>query len=311
MQEIDYLEQNNNMQIVLKTGSLEITCFLLYLKMKIVDIYADVAILNGEVGERMNKVKISVFICLFIVLSSCGSNSENAQRELHIFAAISLSEALEEMKDLFESEFDVTLSFYFGGSGKLAQQIEQGAPGDVFISANEEWMDMLIEKNLVEKDSYTPIVGNRLVFISRKDVTLEKDNLHVLSSPAIKQIAIGHPDTVPAGYYAKIALENSNLWDFVEGKMIYTQDVRQVATYVETGNAEVGFTYESDLIHTENVEVLSYVDESLYGPIIYPGAIRTDANEVELAEQFLQFLTTERAQEVFQKHGFSRLTNGD
>lgn len=281
--------------------------------MKIVDIYADVAILNGEVGERMNKVKIFVFICLFIVLSSCGSNSdtESAQRELHISAAISLSEALEELKDLFEIEFDVTLIFYFGGSGKLAQQIEQGAPGDVYISANEEWMDMLIEKNLVEKDSYTPIVGNRLVFISRIDVTLEKDNLHVLSSPAIKQIAIGHPDTVPAGYYAKMALENSDLWDSVEEKMIYTQDVRQVATYVETGNAEVGFTYESDLIHAENVEVLSYVDESLYEPIIYPGAIRTDANEVELAEQFLQFLTTERAQEVFKKHGFSRLTNGD
>lgn len=281
--------------------------------MKIVDIYADVAILNGEVGERMKKVKIFVFICLFIVLSSCGSNSdtESAQRELHISAAISLSEALEELKDLFESEFDVTLIFYFGGSGKLAQQIEQGAPGDVYISANEEWMDMLIEKNLVEKDSYTPIVGNRLVFINRIDVTLEKDNLHVLSSPAIKQIAIGHPDTVPAGYYAKMALENSDLWDSVEEKMIYTQDVRQVATYVETGNAEVGFTYESDLIHAENVEVLSYVDESLYEPIIYPGAIRTDANEVELAEQFLQFLTTERAQEVFKKHGFSRLTNGD
>lgn len=261
----------------------------------------------------MKKLIITLFISLLFFLVSCDNENiiENEKRKLHISAAISLSEVLLEIKEMFEEEHDVSLTFHFGGSGKIAQQIEQGAPGDVYISANEEWMKVLVEKKLIDEETYTPITSNRLVFIKRKDLQLEHANMNVLTSDEIKQIAIAHPETVPAGYYTKMALENSQRWNSIQEKVIFAQDVRQVLTYVETGNAEVGFIYESDLLHSENVEVIEYIDESLYESIIYPGAVRTDALEIELGKEFLHFLTTKKAQEMFEKHGFSKLIDGD
>lgn len=262
--------------------------------------------------KEMLKVRFVVFMTILTILVGCGADENNDNKnELHISAAISLSEALIELKEIYEKEHPVSITYHFGGSGKLAQQIEQGAPFDIYISANEQWMKEVMEKDLVDKHTYTAIINNKLVFIKRKDLQLEETDLNILLEEDIKQIAIAHPDTVPAGYYTKQALENYQLWEEIDEKIIFAQDVRQVLTYVETGNAEVGFVYASDLFQAENVDLVDFVDENLYEEIIYPSAVRKNSDKMELAKAFLQFLTTAEAQKVFEKYGFSIRTVGD
>lgn len=274
--------------------------------------------MNGKKLDRlgMNQFVWALVLIVIFILSSC-SKAENHSEEIQshesepqitgtlmVSAAASLTDALLEIKQAFEAEHDVEITFNFGGSGKLAQQIEQGAPVDVFISANTNWMDILVEHDFILSDSLTNVISNELVLIAHRDEPFTYDQLSAINTNEIAQFAIGHPESVPAGTYAKQALVASGLWNELEQKVVYTQDVRQVIAFVATGNADLGIVYASDALIAEEVKVLTTIDASLHDDIAYPAAIVTHAKNQPAAAAFLTFLTSAQAQEIFTRYGF-------
>ncbi len=228
--------------------------------------------------------------------------------ELTISAAISLTDALEEIKQVYEKKVDqqVQLTFRLGGSGTLAQQIQQGAPVDIFISANQQWMDILEKEKLIRPESRIEVTGNRIVLIANKSSSVDLNDFDQLKGTWVDQIAIGNPESVPAGKYTEEILRNLNVWEQLEEQFVYAKDVRQVLTYVESGNAQIGFVYESDVLTSDRVKILAAADTHLHVPIIYPGAMTTDTKQEEAAESFLRFLETDEAQAILEKYGFAK-----
>ncbi|GIN22329.1 MAG TPA: molybdate ABC transporter substrate-binding protein [Bacillus bacterium] len=227
---------------------------------------------------------------------------------LTVSAAVSLTDALEEIKEMYEKEHPVELTFNLGGSGTLAQQIQQGAPVDIFISANQEWMDTLEKDDLVDTSTREDVTGNKIVLITGADSKIGYKSIDEISAADVDQIAIGNPESVPAGQYSEEILHNLKKWDELEKekKLVMAKDVRQVLTYVETGNADIGLVYESDAMTSDKIKILSTVDESLHDPIIYPGAVLAETKHEKEAEEFLKFLGTEEAQSILEKYGFKK-----
>lgn len=254
----------------------------------------------------MKKAIVLLLGLSLIMLTACSAEEEEQTRELYISAAASLTDAMDELKEIYEAESEIELTFNFAGSGKLAQQIQQGAPVDVFISANENWLNRLVEDELIEHDTIRDVTGNKLVLIANHLSSFDYDSFSDLDIGVLSNIAIGQPESVPAGEYTKKALENMDKWDEIEPHVVYAKDVRQVLTYVETGNVEVGFVYKSDALSSDKVIVLTESDPSQHDPIIYPGGITSDSEHKEAAKDFLEFVTSDEAQEVLATYGFSK-----
>lgn len=256
--------------------------------------------------------KFAIFMLLFVSLLFAGCSNETNGSEpkektpLTISAAVSLTEALGEIKEIYEKDHPVELTFNLGGSGTLAQQIQQGAPVDIFISANQEWMDTLEKEDLIKDGTLDVITSNKIVLITGADSDIKYDSAEQIAAADVDQIAIGNPESVPAGQYTEEILHNLKKWDELKDKLVLAKDVRQVLTYVETGNAEIGFVYESDAVTSDQVNILATMDESLHAPINYPGAVISDSKNEKEAEDFLKFLATEKAQTIFEKYGFKK-----
>jgi len=258
----------------------------------------------------MKKQYIVLMLAFVLLLTSCSTNNDTGAteqpKELTISAAASLTDAMDELKEIYEAENNVELTFNFAGSGKLAQQIQQGAPVDVFISANENWLDTLLEEGLIDADSTTDVTGKKLVLIAEKDTTLAYDSFSDINVKELSNIAVGKPESVPAGEYTQKALEAIDKWEEIEPYIVYAKDVRQVLTYVETGNAEIGFVYESDALSSDKVEILTESNPKEHDPIIYPGGVTTETEQEEVAEDFLAFMTSDEAQEILETYGFTK-----
>ncbi|MGV2886419.1 molybdate ABC transporter substrate-binding protein [Paenibacillus taichungensis] len=238
--------------------------------------------------------------------STSGATDTQERVELTISAAASLTDAMKEIETNFEAANpNVELNFNFGASGALQQQIEQGAPADVFVSAATKNMDALVDEKLMASGDQKNLLQNSLVAIIPADssdtVTSEKD----LTADSIKTVAIGIPESVPAGTYAKEALTNAKLWDQLEGKLVQGKDVRQVLQYVETGNADAGFVYKTDALTSDQVKIAFEVDKNSYTPANYPVGIIEGTKHRTEAEQFYTYLQTPEVLDVFAKYGFS------
>lgn len=262
--------------------------------------------------------KISCLVFSFLlILSLVGCSAGNAAQpstsdtqakstEIMISAAASLKDSLTEIqKDYTQKKPEVKLTINFGASGTLQQQIEQGAPVDLFISAGKSQVDALEKKDLLVKDSRVNLLGNDLVLVTGKD------NSKVTSiddlTKAAEKISIGTPESVPAGKYAQEALNNLKLWDSIQPKLVMAKDVTSVLNYVETGNADAGFVYRSDAQNSTKVKVVSVVPESSHKSIVYPAAIISATKNEQVAEDFLKYLQSSDAQQVFAKYGFKTL----
>ncbi|MDR3586326.1 MAG: molybdate ABC transporter substrate-binding protein [Desulfosporosinus sp.] len=227
--------------------------------------------------------------------------------EIMVSAAASLQNSLTELKTEYaKKKPDVKLTFSFGASGTLQQQIEQGAPVDLFISAGKSQMDALDQKNLLVKDSRIDLLGNDLVLITGKDNS-KATSLDDLSKSSVAQISIGTPKSVPAGQYAQDALTSLKLWDSLQPKLVMAKDVTSVLTYVETGNADAGFVYRSDAQGSTKVKVVAVVPDSSHKPIVYPAAVIAATKNKQVTEDFLKYLQSAEAQQVFVKDGFKTL----
>lgn len=269
----------------------------------------------------MKKLKLtSLLLIVTLIFGACSNESEEADAngtnnstandadsvELTISAAVSLTDALHEIKAIYEEENNVELTFNFGGSGTLAQQIKQGAPVDVFISANQDWMDTLQEEELILDDTRDDVTGNSIVLITQKDSALDYESIEDISADDLDQIAIGNPESVPAGNYAEQTLKHIGLWDDLEDKFVLAKDVRQVLTYVESGNTDIGFVYESDALTSDQIKILTAAERDWHDSIIYPGAIITDTKHENEATAFLDYLLSDEAQNVLEKYGFKQ-----
>ncbi len=255
----------------------------------------------------MGKIRV-FFLMMAFVLSGCSTADveQNEEKNLIVSAAVSLTEALEEIKTWYEAENDVNITFNFGGSGSLAQQIQQGAPVDVFISANQTWMDTLEEEGRLVPQTRIDLTGNSIVLIAGIGSELGYVSFEDIDADDVEQVAIGHPESVPAGMYTEGILKKLDKWDQMEDKLVLAKDVRQVLTYVETGNVDIGFVYASDALISNKIKVIAKASSSWHEPIIYPAAVIADTDYKEEAISFTTFMKTEEAQAIFKKYGFEK-----
>lgn len=227
-----------------------------------------------------------------------------AQTEITVSAAASLKDALDEIKPIFDkANPGIKLTLNFGSSGALQQQIEHGAPVDVFISAALKQIDALADKGFIISETRRDLLGNDLVLITGINNSKITD-FGSLTKDHLINIAIGNPETVPAGSYAQESLSHQGIFNSLQNKLVLAKDVRQVLTYVENGNAEAGIVYNSDVQSSKAVKIVAKAPENSHSPIVYPIAILKATKELEAAKTFCDFLKSEEAKEVFVGHGF-------
>ena len=257
----------------------------------------------------------SFLLTLFLVGCGSGNATQSSKsvtpaeppKEIIVSAAASLKDSFTELQKAYALKTpSVKLTFNFGASGTLQQQIEQGAPADLFISAGKTQMDALDQKNLIVKESKVNLVGNDLVLVVGKDNS-NVTSLQDLSKSSVVKISIGTPESVPAGKYAQEALTTLKLWDSLQPKLVLAKDVTSVLNYVETGNVDAGLVYKSDAQGSTKVKVASVVPESSHKPIVYPAAVISATKNKQVAEDFLKYLQSADAQKVFVKYGFKTL----
>lgn len=253
---------------------------------------------------------------LLLALAGCSTNGQaNKQEkkktsdtkvELTVSAAASLQDALNEIKASFQKEHPkVTINYNFGGSGTLQQQILQGAPVDLFFSAAEDKFARLVKDGMIKKAEGANLVGNDLVLVVPADSKIGITSFEDLTKT--NKIALGTPQSVPAGQYGKETLEKLNIWKAVEGKVVFAKDVRQVLTYVETNNVDAGIVYKTDALTSKNVKIVATAKDDTHEPIIYPVGVVKNTKYPDQAQVFYNYLHSEQSMKTFEKYGFKGL----
>ena len=248
-------------------------------------------------------VKNMVKGIFFAATLAMGLNSANAA-ELIVSAAASLTNSFAELAKAYqEAHPETTVVLNFAGSGTLLQQIDRGAPVDVFASADEVTMNRAQQKHLIVDSSRVDFAHNALVLITPSDSRLQIDGLDDLKSKKIHRIAISNPDSVPVGSYSRAALLAAGLWDALKSKFINTQHVRQSLDYVARGEVDVGFVYATDAaVMPKKVRVLHKIPTVT--PITYPIAIVSDSRKQTEARRFVDFVRSAQGKSILQRDGF-------
>jgi molybdate transport system substrate-binding protein len=227
-------------------------------------------------------------------------------QELTVSAAASLTNAFPEIGKRFEQQHPGTkVIFNFAASGPLLQQIAQGAPVDVFASADQKTMDQAQEKGLIVPASRKDFVSNSLVLIVPQDSKLAPSGLKDLASAAVKRVALGNPANVPAGRYAEKALAKAGLLETLQPKLIMGESVRQVLDYVSRGEVDAGFVFATDAAIAKG-KVKIVTEAQGHQPIVYPAALVAASQKQALAQEFLNFLFAPESVAILSKYGFGK-----
>ena len=230
----------------------------------------------------------------------------NQTVSITVSAAISLKSALDDIGSAYERAHPGSkVTFNYGGSGTLQHQVEQGAPIDLFISASPREMNTLEAEGLIVTETRRNLIGNALVLIVPTSSRIVQ-NFQDLTRSEVNLVALGEPNTVPAGMYALQTLDHLGLLAAVEKKAVYAKDVRQVLTYVETGNADAGFVYRTDALSSLKARIVATAPVDSHEPIVYSGAVVKGSRNAAFARAFLDFLERPQAREEFTKFGFTR-----
>lgn len=257
--------------------------------------------------KRLSLLSV-VSICTLTFLSGCsGPKVHKAETTLTVSAAASLTDCMEEIKAAFiEANPSIDVNFNFGASGALQQQIEQGAPADVFVSAGLKQMNALEEADLMKTESVKNLLENKVVLITPKEGSGTL-NFKDLASDTVTKIAVGEPESVPVGQYSAQIFDHLGLTEAVASKLVYAKDVREVLSWVETGNVEAGVVYETDAKISEGVTICAKADETMHNPIIYPVGVVKSSTNPEAARAFVDFLFTKEVKMILESYGFSPL----
>lgn len=227
-------------------------------------------------------------------------------QQITVSTAASLTDAFKEIGPKFEaSQPGATVRFNFAASGVLLQQIAQGAPVDVFASADQDTMDRAAAQKLIEPASRKIFATNTLVLVEPGQDGPSLKSLQDLTGAAVRRIAIGKPATVPAGRYTQQTLTSAKLWTVLEPKFVQADSVRQVLDYVGRGEVEAGFVYRTDaMLFGDKVKIV--LAPPGHTPVSYPVAVVSDSAHKAVAQNFVNFLSTDAAQQVLAKYGFGK-----
>lgn len=239
---------------------------------------------------------LSMALLLSLILGSTAFAAE-----VHLSVAASMTDAVKQLATTYEKKnAGVSLLPNFGASGSLAKQIAMGAPADIFISANPEWMDYLVKKKCIPAGKVRILAYNSLVFVGKKGLAVKT----LADVVKLRRIAIGSPQSVPAGQYAKQALVKARLYRQLKGKLVMAEDVRQALIYADQGEVDGAFVYRTDALLARNSKILLEVPQRLYSEVTYPVGLTADGAEKPEAVAFFAFLKTDAASRVLQKYGF-------
>lgn len=224
--------------------------------------------------------------------------------EITVFAAASLTDALKEIGTNYEKQSGDQVSFNFGASSLLERQIEEGAPADVFFSADEAKMDALAAKDLIVKETRKGLLSNTLVIVTSAESNLKITSPADLAGKNVRRVALADPKAVPAGVYSKAFLEKEKLWPQIEPKVVPVDNVRAALAAVESGNIEVGMVFRTDAAISKKVKIAYEVPATAGPRISYPVAVTKNAKQVESAKKFVEYLGSDDAAKIFTKYGF-------
>lgn len=246
---------------------------------------------------------------MILAASACGAGEtgSGAAPRVVVSAAVSVSDALRRAADEFERTTDATVVLNVGGSDTLATQLLAGASADLFFSADTRQMDRVEAGGRILSSTKVDLLTNQLVVVTDVDRVGDLSSVADLARPGVRRIAMGDPDAVPAGVYARQFLQSVGLWDAVRSKVVPTRSVRAALAAVEAGNADVGFVYRTDVALVDSVE-MAFVIPIDEGPQIrYVAAVTTEAPHEATARQLLTFLRGARARRIFEDAGFMAL----
>ena len=226
--------------------------------------------------------------------------------DVNVFAAASMKGALDEIGAAYKTKTGNGIVATYAASGPLAKQIEAAAPADVFISADEKWMDELAGKNLIKADTRKDIAGNSLVIVKQKDAKMDVDPAKLAAALGDDKLVIGDPKSVPAGNYAQSALTKLGEWDGLQKNIVMQDNVRAALALVSKGEAKLGIVYGSNVLADPKTEVAATFAEDTHAPVTYPAAV-VAASTNDQAAAFVQFLQGDEAAAIFKKDGFTTL----
>jgi molybdate transport system substrate-binding protein len=224
--------------------------------------------------------------------------------EIHVFAAASLSESMKEVARAYEKQSGDKVVLNFGASSTLARQIEEGAPADIFFSADEAKMDALESKGLIIKATRKNRLSNSLVIVVASEGGSAIKSAQDLAMSSVKRVALGDPRAVPIGVYAREYLEKLKLWNAIKPKVVATENVRAALAAVEAGNAEASIVYKTDAAISKKVKVAFEIPLGEGPKISYPMAMVKDSKEPQAGRKFLAYVNSDEAGNVFKKYGF-------
>jgi molybdate transport system substrate-binding protein len=259
--------------------------------------------MRASITETM--LKRSILLCVLTLLVSGFATA--AERVVTVFAAASLGDVLEEIGEAYTRQSRIPVRFSYAASSALARQIESGAPADVFISADEEWMDYLAARRLIQADTRADVAGNALVLVAPAGSKLQlRIAPHFALAEALGsrgRIATGDPDSVPAGKYARAALLSLGVWDSVADRIVPAENVRSALHFVSLGEVPLGIVYATDARGDGKVRIVDVFPADTHDPITYPAAATNRGDAA--AAGFVQFLRGTSAQAIFREYGFT------
>src|SRR5436190_6941192 len=259
---------------------------------------------SGDEGTMSALRKILLSLAILI-----GPAAAAAAEPVNVFAAASLKNALDAVSQAWKDEAGKKTRNTYAASSALAKQIEQGAPADVFISADLDWMNYLDEKKLIKAGTRTVLLGNTLVLVAAKGTSLKlelKQGADLAGALADGKLALGDVKGVPAGKYAKAALEKLGLWASVEASLAQSENVRAALAFVARGEARLGIVYATDAKAEPKVEVAGVFPDDSHPPIVYPAAVISSSQNPD-SQVFVTYLSSPKAKEIFTAQGFTIL----
>lgn len=251
-------------------------------------------------------------IALVLLAASTIGSAAASRPDFVVFAAASLKNALDEIAAQWQRESGKKAAISYAASNTLIKQIEQGAPADIFISADLDWMDYGQQKNLIKPDTRSNLLGNRLVLVAPKDSNISANIQPGFDLAALLKggrLAMGNVDAVPAGKYGKAALEKLGAWDGIKDKIAQAESVRAALLLVARGEAPLGIVYQTDAASDPTVKIVGTFPENTHPPIIYPIALTKESTSPD-ASAFLNFIRSPAARPIFERQGFTVLGPG-
>jgi molybdate transport system substrate-binding protein len=264
------------------------------------------AIRESFVLSRRLEAGLAAAIGGVAVVLLVGTSGMLAQEKVIVFAAASLKNALDAVNAACEADVGEAATVSYAASSALAKQIEEGAPADVFMSADLDWMKYLSDRNLIKADTETQLLGNGIVLVAPADSEVKATiavNFDLAGLLGDGRLAMGDVKAVPAGKYGKAALESLGVWASVEGKVAQAENVRAALALVSTGEAPLGIVYKTDAVADPKVKVVGAFPQSSHPPIVYPVAQTAGSKNAE-TPAFLKCLQSAKAKEIFEAQGF-------